>query len=151
MVSQWEYIVHGDAEAAIIDILINDTPELPHFPPHPTLTISSNMIGYEAGDRRIVVTQEGSLRGWPKIDKPRIDIDVLAERRSIAKEIAAISLASIERSMGNYSGFGLILTDVKLEQGITRVPDKLQEAERYIFSIRLTTVPSGTPLTVPFS
>ena len=151
MPSSWEYIVHGDAEAAVVDILLNDTPELPHFPPNPPLHITTNMISYDPLERWIVVTQEGSLRTWPKIDRPRIDVEVLAERRSVTHDIASIALASIERAMGAYQGFGLTITDVKLEQGITRVPDKLQETSRYIFSVRLTTVPFGAALVVPFS
>lgn len=147
----WEYIVHGDVEAAVVDILQNDTPELPHFPPNPPLNISTNLIDYDPEERWIVVIQQGSLRRWPKIDRPRVDVEVLAERRSVAHDISSIALASIERAKGNYTGFGLILTDVTLEQGITNIPDKLQETSRYVFSVRLTAVPSGTPLTVPYS
>lgn len=151
MTNQWEYLVHGDSEAAIVDILKNDTPELPHNPPHPTLHITTNMVSYNPLERWVIISQEGSIRGWPKIDRPRIDVQVLAERRSVAHEIASIALASIERAKGSYFGFGLTITDVKLEQGLTRVPDKLEETSRYIFSVRLTTVPYGTPLVVPFS
>lgn len=141
----WPYIVHGDAEAAIVDILINDTPELLGL----NVFITTTWQNYAPGDRRIIVSQEGSLEIWPKIDKPRIDVDVVAERNSVARNIASIALASIRRRMGDYQGFGLSITDVKLEQGLTRVPDKFQETSRYIFSLRLTTVPFGTPLVVP--
>lgn len=149
----WEYIIHGDAEAAVIDLLKNDSPELPHLPPHPPLTISGSMNGFDTGKRWIFVTQEGSFRRLPKIDRPRIDVQVYAERNSIAKNIADRALASILRARGHYKGFGLRIVDVRLEQGLTEVPDKFQETEisRYIFAVRLTTVPYGEPLTVPFS
>ncbi len=148
---QPEFILHGDAEAAVVDILKNSTPELPHFPPHPTLHITTNLINYDPQERWIVVTQEGSMEKWPKIDRPRIDVEVFAERRSVAKDIASISLASLKEHMGAYTGFGLTITDVALEQGITRIPDKFQEASRYLFSVRLTTVPFGASIIVPFS
>lgn len=149
--AQPEYIIHGDAEAAVVDILKYDTPELPLAPPHPTLHISTNMLTYDPGERWIVVTQQGATETWPKISRPRIDIEVFAERRSVAKEICEICLASLKRSMGNYSGFGLFISDCKLEMGATRIPDKLQETTRYVAAVRLTVVPSGPSLSVPFS
>lgn len=148
---QPEYILHGDAEAAVIDILKNDTPQLPHFPPNPPLHIKANLVGYALGERWIVVTQEGALEVWPKIQRPRVDVEVYAERRTVAKNIAEVCLASLKYHMGDYTGFGLTLTDVKLEQGVTRIPDKLGESSRYIFSVRLTVVPYGNPLVVPAS
>ncbi len=146
-----EYIVHGDAEAAVIDILSYETPELPHYPPNPQLRISTNLIGYTPGSRRIVVSQEGAIEKWPKIQRVRIDIEVFAERRSVAKDIIEICLASLKRAMGSYSGFGLFISDCKMEMGPTRVPDPMQETSRYISAMRLTIVPSGNPNTVPFS
>lgn len=138
-----EFIVFGDAEAAVVDILINETPEL-DFPGKPQ--IQTNLIGYSAGARWIEVTQQGSIHRWPKIDMPRIDVMVYAERRSVAKDIAEICMASLIRQMGTYRGFGLFLSDAKVEQGITRIPDKYQESDRYLFSLRLTCTPYGPPL-----
>lgn len=138
---QPEYIDHGDAEAAVIDILVNLTPELNFFSGRPD--ISTNMLGYNVGDRRIVVSQEGEFENWPVINKPRIDFEVYAERRSVARDIAEICKASVKYQMGRYRGNGLFLSDVKVEQGLTRVPDKYQESVRYVFALRLTTRPSG--------
>lgn len=143
MASNWELIVPGDAEAAVIDILRNHTAELVGL----GITFSSDLVGYEPGDRWVMVTQEGSSADWPKIDKPRIDIEVYADIREDARDIAALCQASVLRAMGNYSGKGLKITDAKVELGLTRVPDKLAEKPRYILALRLTTVPSGTPLT----
>jgi hypothetical protein len=138
---QPEYIEHGDAEAAIVDILVNLTPELNFVSGTPT--ISTNLVGYTVGDRWVCVIQEGSFEEWPIIDRPRIDFEVYAERRSVARDIAAICLASVKYQMGRYRGFGLFLSDARVEQGLTRVPDKLQESVRYVFAVRLTTRPSG--------
>lgn len=150
MTEFWEYIVQGDAEAAVVDILRYDTPELISTSSRP-LTISTNLIGYTPNARWIVVSQEGGSEVWPKIFKPRIDIEVFAERRSVAKNIIEVCLASLRRSMGTYSGFGLFISDCKIEMGPTRVPDNLQETSRYVAAVRLTIVPSGNPNTIPFS
>lgn len=144
-------IIHGDCEAAVLDILRNDSPELPHYPPNPPLHISTNYLGYAVGQRRIIVTQEGASMKWPKISRARIDIEVLAERRTVAKEIIEICIASVFRQMGDYRGFGLFISDIKLEQGATRIADKLQEGSRYVCALRLTVVPSPPGLSVPAS
>lgn len=138
--SNWEFIEHGDAEAAIVDILLNE-PELDVFGPP---TVSTSLLGYSFGARWVHVTQEGSIEEWPIIDHPRIDVEVFAERRSIARDIASICLASVKYQMGTYRGNGLFLCDAKVEQGLTRVPDKYEEEQRYIFALRLTTKPYGS-------
>lgn len=142
MNSYWEMIVPGDAEAAVIDILKNLTPEL--FGKN--ITFSSDLVGYTPGARWVMVTQEGSVANWPKIEKPRIDFEVYAANRTDARDIGALCQASVLRAMGTYSGNGLKITDAKVELGLTRVPDKLQEGARYILALRLTTVPFGPPL-----
>lgn len=138
----YEYITFGDTEAAIVDILTNHTPELDLADGRPR--VSTNFIGYEYGMRWITVSQEGGFVRWPNINRPRIDIQVLAERRSVAHDIADICLASIRRWMGRYRGYGLVLTDAIVELGLTRVPDRRQEADRYIFALRLTTRPDDS-------
>lgn len=142
MASQWEFITHGDTEAAIVDILENLTPELDYADGRPT--VSTNFLGYTVGDRWIMVSQEGAFVVWPNINRPRIDIQVLADRRSVAHDMADICLASIRYQMGRYRGYGLFLADAIIELGLTRVPDRRQEADRYIFALRLTTKPDGT-------
>lgn len=142
MVNSYEFITFGDTEAAVVDILDNLTPELEFADGRPR--VSTNFIGYEVGDRWIVVSQEGGFVRWPHINRPRIDVQVLADRRSVAHDIADICLASIRHQMGRYRGYGLFLTDAIVELGLTRVADRRQEADRYIFALRLTTVPDGT-------
>lgn len=139
---QPNFIEHGDAEAAVVYILKYLTPELNFLSGHPV--VQTNMLGYTVGDRWIYVSQEGSFETWPAIDHPRIDVEAYAERRSVARDIAAICLASVKYQMGRYTGNGLFLSDVKVEQGLTRVPDKYQESVRFIFALRLTTRPSGS-------
>lgn len=132
-----EFIQGGDTEAAVVDILVNLTPELDYASP----TVSTNLVGYVLGDRWIEVTQQGSMETFLHIDRPRIDVEVYAERRSVALDMAKICLASVKFQAGRYRDNGLFLSDCIVEQGITRIPDKLQESVRYVFSVRLTCVP----------
>ena len=130
-----EMIIHGDAEALVRHIFVNLTPELVGK----NITFSTDLVGYQEGDRWVVVSQEGSSKAlWNIINKPRIDFEVNAESRSAAKDIAEICEASIFRAVG-VSAYGATLTAVREETGPTRVPDKEQDAShRYVFALRLT-------------
>lgn len=144
-----DYVNFGDIEAAVVDYYINDCPLLiAHIP---VTNISTNMVGYVDGDRWIQITQQGSVEVWPTVDRPRIDVEVYAERRSVALDLANIALGYLKMMPGNYTGFGLTVTDCKREQGITRIPDPYIESSRYIFARRLTTRPVGDPLVPPSS
>lgn len=128
--------LHGDAEALVIHVCKNLTPELASA----NITkVSSDLKGYTAGMRWVMVSQEGSSKAlWNVINKPRMDVEVRAERRTIAKDIAEILEASIFRSVG-ISGYGTTITRVVEETGITRIPDKEESGtSRYLFSVRLT-------------
>lgn len=126
--------VHGDVEALVVDILKNQTPELATA----GFRISTDLKGYSSGLRWVWVSQEGSSKAlWNVINKPRIDVDVRGDRRSIVKDAAEILESSLFRSVG-VSGFGVTITSVKEETGITKVPDKEEEGTfRYLFSVRL--------------
>lgn len=137
MTGPWDFVEGGDVEAAVVDILLNLTPELSYA----NATISTNLLDYSVGDRWVMVTQEGSIDAFLHIDRPRIDFEVYAERRSVAFDMAKICLASVKYQAGRYRGNGVFISDCRVEQGLTRVPDKLQESVRYIFSLRLTCVP----------
>lgn len=128
--------LHGDVEALVIDILKNLTPELSTAGIE---KISSDLKGYTSGMRWVMVSQEGSSKAqWNVINKPRIDVEVRAERRTVAKDIAEILEASLFRSVG-VSGFGVTISRVVEETGITRIPDKEEDGTtRYLFAVRLT-------------
>lgn len=129
------FVLHGDIEALIVEILNNHTPELSTYAP----TISTDLRGYLTGDRWVVVTAEGGSHDlWNVISKPRIDFEVRGEVRSVAHDISQIVLASVFRAVP-HTAFGETMSEVKTELGLTNVPDK-EEAEsyRYIFSLRLT-------------
>lgn len=138
----WDYVEGGDAEAAVIDIILS-TPEFAAA--YPDAIVSSDMIGYTSEQRRVVVSQEGAFESFLHIEHPRIDFEVYAERRAVAFDMAKICLASVKYQAGRYVGNGIRLTDCRVEQGLTKVPDKYSESDRYIFSVRLTCVP-GTDI-----
>jgi hypothetical protein len=141
----YEYIPQGDVEAAIISIL-RDADEVINFSGGAP-EVSSDLVGYQMKDsakrRWIMVTREGGNIRWPNIDKPRVDIQVLAESRSVAHNLAQVAQAVIFRAMGQaFPEYGTVITDVRVETGITRVPDRETGANRYIFALRLVCKPT---------
>lgn len=130
-----DMLVHGDAEALVRHILKNLTPELAGK----NITFSTDLKGYTEGDRWVVVSQEGSSKAlFNVINKPRIDIEVRSESRTVSKDIAEFAEASIFRAVG-VSAWGCTLSNVSEETGIVRVPDKEEDAShRYLFALRLT-------------
>lgn len=136
----YPFILQGDAESACVDILINHTPELAAYP-GATPRVSTDMRGYVSPARWISVIQYGASDAWPKVDKPRIDFEVITEDSRSAYDFCRIIQASMVRAIG-YRGNGLFLSDVTVEMGINRIPDKLTENPRYILSLRLTITPS---------
>lgn len=139
-----EFIRHGDATAAVIDILTNYTPELVPM----DVTVSSSLVGWTPDQRWIMVSREGGLKHWPfKIDRPRIDITTYAPEMEVAFDLASIAEASIFRARGSYSGYGVRLQYVIEEVGMTEVWEKQEESPSYFLSLRLTTTPD--PISMP--
>lgn len=137
----YPYIKQGDVEAAVISVL-RSASEITAFSGGAP-TVSSDYTGYTAKARWIMVTREGGNLIWPNIDKPRIDIQVLAETRSVALSLAQVAQAVIFRAMGQaFPTYGTTISGVKVETGITRVPDKETGSPRYIFALRLICKPA---------
>lgn len=134
------FIRHGDPVAAIIDILTNQTPELA---PYSIDNIAKDLVGWTANKTWIQVSREGGLRVWPKISKPRIDIDVYAPNPNNCADILDIAEASIFRAQYIYRGYGIRLHKVIEEVGPIEAYDKQEETPRYFCSLRLTTTPDS--------
>lgn len=132
------FVRHGDPVAAVIDILTNQTPELAGYK---VVNIAGDMTGWVSPQRWIQVSREGGLKVWPKISKPRIDIDVYAETSNACADILDICEASIFRAQYVYRGYGVRLHLVQEEVGPVEAYDKNQETPRYFMSLRLTTTP----------
>lgn len=136
----WQYIPQGDVEAAIIKMLKNATEVVNFSGGAPR--VSSDLQDYQARARWIMVSREGGYLVWPKIDKPRIDINVFAESRKVAHDLAQVAQAVIFRGMdATFPEFGMRITDVRMETGMFRVPDRETGSPRYVFALRLTCVP----------
>lgn len=132
------FIRHGDPVAGIIDILTNRTPELA---PYAVDNIAGDLVGWDPTKKWIQVSREGGLRMWPKISKPRIDIDVYAPTSNDCADIIDICEASIFRAQYEYRGWGIRLHKVIEEVGPIEAYDKFEETPRYFMSLRLTTTP----------
>lgn len=141
MTTQWQYIKHGDIEAAMIHIL-STASEIVNFSGGAP-TVRADYIGYNMGDRWIQVIREGGSKTWPVIDRPRVDFQVLADRRSVALELAQVAEAVIFREMGQrFPTYGVFIADAKEETAPFRAPDKETGSYRYIFAIRFTCTPT---------
>lgn len=135
-----QYVLHGDAEAALINTLI-DHEEIQDFPEGEP-TVSADLVGYQMGALWIMVSLEGGTRRWPRITKPRVDVQVFGPSRTVTQDLAQVAEAVLFAAQGNhYPEYGLVLTDVKEETGMFRAPDNLTGSVRYIFALRLTMVP----------
>lgn len=137
----YPFVVQGDVISAVIDILTNQTPELAAMAGD-TPRVSGDLRGYDSPMRWIAVHTYGGNTRYPKINKPRVDFEILAERGSVAREMGRIIEASMFRAMGYRSTTtGVSMSDVKTEMGLNEIPDKLSDSPRYVLSLRLTITP----------
>jgi hypothetical protein len=129
--------IQGDSEAAVIDILNSDSSVMAFSP----INITTDRVGYTMGDVWIEVTRQGGNLTRYVIDKPRIDINVYGPNRITAHDLAQAAQAAVLNARGTYRGNGCFLSDARVETGIFRGNDLLNESPRYVFSLRLTTTP----------
>lgn len=127
-----EYIIFGDAEAAVVDILKN-APEIIAFSP----TVTTDLKNYERGMRWIEVTRAGGSYRFIRYERPRIDIDCYAEKRSVCYDMIATCQAVMFREQANYVGHGVNYLACQVETGIFESNEKDTEGVRYILSLRL--------------
>lgn len=134
-----EVILHGDTEAAVIQLLSSETIVTILVP---STNISASLIGYSSGSRWIEISLEGGTYTFPKFYRPRIDIYVYASNRSDAIDICNAITGSLTKQMGEPTvRQGTRIIDVKVENGWARVPDKETDSPRYIGGFRLTVAP----------
>lgn len=136
----WDYILQGDVEAAVVSILKNDSRLTSFSGGAPR--ISSDLVGYLMGARWITVSREGGNISWPKVDRPRVDFNVYGPTRTVAHDMAQVAQAVMFQIAGTaYPTYGIFISDVQVETGLFRSPEKETGASRYIFSLRLACVP----------
>lgn len=134
----YDYPLQGDSEAACVDILTNDPDLQAAFP---TVRVATDLVGYTDGLQWVEVARKGGNTVSFVMDKPRIDFYIYGDTRANAYDISALVQRALLNSQTNYVGKGVRIQTVKVETGITRVPDRLNESSRYVLSLRLTVTP----------
>lgn len=131
--------IQADIEAAVVDILQMDSVVSGMAP----VSITTDRVGYTNGDLWIEVTRQGGNVSRFVIDRPRIDVNVYGSTRIAAHDLAQAAQAAILNARGVYRGKGCFLSDARVETGIFRGNDTLNESPRYVFALRLTVTPRG--------
>lgn len=133
-------VVQGDIESALVKIL-QTAPELTGYAGGAP-TISPTLDGYQIGQRWITVSSEGGSFSWPKLYNARVDFNVFAEKRKVAYALAQLALGILFREMGQPSAtYGVRTANIKVETGLVRADDALNDQPRYLFALRISYVP----------
>jgi hypothetical protein len=131
-------VFYGDEEKFAMDLLRADSFLLSLYP---DCTISGDLIGYQKGRNWVqVVAKGGNILDATKISKPRIDFYILGANRESARKIGQLVMRAFLLKAGFYTVDQMTLSDVKVETGLVRVPDKATDADRYVLSLRLTVI-----------
>lgn len=138
-----EFIVHGDAAAAVVQILKAATEVTSVVP---ATNISTDLIGYDrlAAPLWVVVERHGGNLKFPfRQDRPRVDVECHAQTRQKSHDIAALCQAAVFRAAGDvvYTAQDCHVTGALIESGILFAPDLQDSSYRHIFSLRLSTTP----------
>lgn len=133
-----ELIIQGDCEAAVIDILKNST-YVTAFSP---TSITTGLYGYTAGMVWIEVTRQGGSYKWHSPSYPRVDINVYADTRSKAHDLAQVCLGVMFQQQNNYTGFGVRYIACEVETDLFEAQEKDTNKYKYIFSLRLVVKPA---------
>jgi hypothetical protein len=146
MTRQFPFVLFGDPEAAVIDILQNHTPELT---PYGINRISTDLVGYSADQIWVLVEMEGGSYKYFHQKRCRIDITVYVpiqpDSRSTALAISNVIQASLFATQSSYIGHGINLQAVQVETDIFRGNDKDEDPVRYIQSLRLEILGTQIP------
>lgn len=132
-----EFIIFGDAEAAVCDIL-RTAPEIIALNP---VKVTTDLKNYQPGQRWIEVTRAGGSYRFIRFERPRIDIICFAERRSVCYNMISTCQAVMFREQANYVGHGINYLACQVESGIFESSEKDTDQVRYILSLRLILKP----------
>jgi hypothetical protein len=132
-------VIHGDAEAAVADILTTDPALTAHAP-----TVSTDLRGFVHTRRWVRITRSGGTPTlWMGLDNPLITIDCFAPEKGAAHDLATASRAAVFAARGVYTGHGLTIYDVDDAEGLQWEPDKMQPGtNRYVYTLTLVTRPA---------
>jgi hypothetical protein len=133
------FVVFGDAEAAVCDILRAAT-QVTAFT---GVTVATDLVGFAYPARRLRVTRTGGLPTlWMQLDNPEIEIESSAETKDVAYDLAGAARAAVFAARSSYTGQGLSLFDVTDVSGLTWTPDAADpDVARYLLKLSLVTRP----------
>ena len=134
-----EFVVFGDAEAAVCDIL-RDSSQVAAFT---GVTVATDLVGYAYPARRLRVARTGGIPTlWMQLDNPAIEIEASAENKAVACDMASAARAAVFAARGAFVGQGLSLFDVADVSGLTWSPDAADpDVSRYVVKLSLVTRP----------
>lgn len=126
----------GDVEAAAVDILQAD-PAVAAFAPG----VSTDYVGM--ADRWVRVARNGgSPIRWLNLDAATVDLDITAEDKATAHDLASAVVNALLAAVGTYQGHGLSLFDADDTKGFTWAPDTNRpDLARYTASMTMITRP----------
>lgn len=134
------YVVFGDAEAAVCDIL-RASPHITAFAP---VTVATDLVDYAYPARRLRVTRTGGVPTlWMQVDNATIDIESSAESKSVAFDLAVAARAAVFAARSQtFIGHGVELFDVADAAGLAWTPDAADSnVARYVVRLSLVTRP----------
>lgn len=114
--------------------------------PRPELAgvkVATDLVGWQAGQRRIVITRIGGVPTLAiRIDRPRLDVDVYAENKAQAHDLAQLTRAALhDLPEGDHTALGAVVANVNDDTGLQWLPDVSTAAARYNFAVRLAVRP----------
>jgi hypothetical protein len=122
----------GDSEAAVCDILRAAL----------DVAVSPDLVGFEPGTRWVRVTRTGGVPTlWMQLDNPTIQLDIYAETKAAAHDLATAARAAVFAGRATYSGRGLAVFDVGDLTGLSWMAEEPAVAH-YTFTLALVMRPT---------
>lgn len=141
MAEKEEFILFGDVEGMVVDLLSNS----PRLSAESIDRITTDMVGFTQGMTWIEIAMEGGSYKFLHTKRARIDITVYSVRRKDAYRIASICQAIMFANQRSYKGFGLNYQSCQVETDIFKGTEKDTSQVRYIQSLRLLVLPYNGP------
>lgn len=107
------------------------------------IQVSTDLRGYTAGQRRIVITRVGGVPSLAiRVDNPRLDVDVFGTDKADAHDLAQLARALLhELPTGDHTALDAVVANVADDVGLQWLPDPDTQAARYVLTLRLAVHP----------
>jgi hypothetical protein len=108
-----------------------------------SVPVATNLIGWQAGQRRVVITRIGGVPTLPmRLDNPRLDVNCYAEDKGAAHDLAQLARVELhELPSGDHTALSAVVSHVYDDTGLQWLPDPGTQAARYLFGVRLAIHP----------